>query len=146
MTLQRKRRLEHGRPGDAPPVRTVIREHHQAIYHFRAPALALQDHLSRDSDLPIERPQQLLDRHQAWLHLDDQGHAVGTARREDVDRPALAVELERRLDLGRPSMPLQERDGTCDQRGVILVKQAIELSGAPSAGAGGSSPGRDTGG
>ena len=52
--------------------------------------------------------------------------------REDVDRPALAPDRERDLDLDDPTEPLEESHQGVDERGMRLVHKAVESLASPS--------------
>ena len=110
--------------GDASPGGRGV-AHHQESRHGATPNHAYAR--SPERAAPFDRASQACRRRRDdGLDLDDQERTRGWVEREDVDDPALAIDVER--DLGRhlPAGSDQVADDRLDEPGMRLVAQSVE--------------------
>ncbi len=79
----------------------------------------------------IEAANRVIDRGELRLHLDDQRRGVRRAGRQNVDRPTIAVFVERDLYIDVPAGALESSTNCADELGVALVEQSIDRATSP---------------
>ena len=92
---------------------------------------AVPGDLLREADLSIEGPEHPAEVWNDRLDLDDEQRAAGWVKSKDVDRPALAVLVER--DLGRelPTFIAQQAEHRIGDGRVRRVKESVERFSLP---------------
>lgn len=117
--------------GDPSPIRAVFCDD-QALDDTRwRPAEAPCD-LSGEADLDVERTEQTLQIGDPRLDLDDQDAARRRVEREQIDPPAVAIDVEAHLGMDEPAIALEPSFPLLGQRRVIRVEQAVELGAMPA--------------
>ena len=131
--VPRKSRVQHRLvrldPSPAGPTRRDDQPHRD---RGRIPAPLPRD-LRRESTLPVQRAEHLVDVGDVGLQLDDEDRPSRRVPGEDVDDPALSVDRERHLrreDPGRQLVPEPFRDRLVKRR-VSRVDQPVEVAGTP---------------
>ena len=93
---------------------------------------AAPDHVARESGFAIQTVKGRLRVRDDRLDLDDEQGAEQWMEGEDVDRPALAPDRERDLDLNNPTKAPKESHEGIDQGRMRLVHQSVEALASPS--------------
>lgn len=114
------------------PVFRSFEKDDEATDRFRPETRTIEHDLCGQAVLDAESAQRLLDGGQLRLDLHDQRDAIGRADRENVDRAAIAVVIERDLDIHIPAEPSQERGGRADETRVVLVEQSVDRAITPA--------------
>jgi hypothetical protein len=96
------------------------------------PPEAFASEAGRKAPFHIVLADGLFDRRDVCFHLDNEQARRWRMPREKVDRTSLSIDSERHFDLRHPTASLQERGDSTDEHGMTLVKQAVELTTAPS--------------
>ena len=97
----------------------------------RLPTAFFGNNPGDDAALLRERPQHRLQVREGRLDLDDQKNSLPRMPREDVDRSAIAVEVEGELRDHIPVQLAQHTDDMVDDRRVGTVHKPIRFASAP---------------
>jgi len=128
----RKRRVVCcSQPGNASPRRGRRADHEQPADVADVPSTA-HNHLAGESRLAIQPVKGGLRVGDDRLDLDDEQGAEERVEREDIDRPTLAPDRERDLDVNDPPKASEKLHERIDQPGMCLVDQAVESLASPS--------------
>ena len=93
---------------------------------------AADDHIGGKSRFAIQPVKRGLRVGDDRLDLDDEQCAEEWVKRKDVDRPTLAPDRERDLDVNDPPKASEKLHERIDQPGMCLVDQAVESLASPS--------------
>jgi hypothetical protein len=129
----REGRFERGLVvADAATAGRGLRENQQPHDRPAPPPEPLRRDRPSVARLLVELPNRLLDRRELRFHLDDEQHQGPGFECEQVDRPALAVDRVRDLDLHEPAGNTQPPHRRLDERRMPAIHEPIERTASPS--------------
>lgn len=117
---------------ESPAIGAAGCEEEPGADSLRSPASLTRD-ARRESNLPIERPEDLGDVDELGLELDNQNNAARRVPGKTIDDSPFAVDREGHLRSQRPSIYLGQPVREClMERGMASSDDAIELAAAPT--------------
>jgi hypothetical protein len=108
------------------------RQDEEARHGRGSPAESLVGDPGPESDLRVVPAEQLLDRRQLGLHLDDEEGRRGLVPSQQVDRAIFSEMGIGHLGNDRPSEPREFSSDRPDERCVRLVEHPVDLPASPS--------------
>ena len=117
-----------------PPVCRRFADDEQAPDDLRPPCEPIKHDLRRQARLDVKASDRVVDRGQLGFDLDDEDQPDVPLQAENVDRPTVAVLVERDLELDLPAQSLERPGHPAHKTCVALIQESVDRATAPGDG------------